>query len=83
VQTPHRHIPKLLVRDVPPDVALDWEDVERAGFLFGEFGILRANHVLTRVDRLEAPADLVARIRQGDGERISYAELVHLAEAAL
>lgn len=83
VRTPHQHIPKLVITDVPEGEKLDKELLERAGYLFSEFGIPWANHVLTQVDAKESPADLVARLRQGEGERISYADLVARAESPL
>ena len=83
VRTPHQHIPKLVVSDVPEGEELSEELLERAGYQFGEFNIPWANHVLTEVDVKESPSDLVARIRSGDGERIAWGDLVAQAEAPL
>lgn len=82
VTTPFRYLPKLVVTDVPAGVGLDTDLLERAGYQFGEFGIPWANHGLTRVDR-KSPPDLIARLRQGEGERITYHELAARAEAAV
>lgn len=83
VRAPHQHIPKLVITDVPDDVDLSTDLLERAGYLFGEFNIPWANHVLIRVNVQDSPPDLVARIRQGQGERITYEELVEKANAPL
>ena len=83
VNTPHKHIPKLVVTDVPDDAELSEELLERAGYQFGEFNIPWANHVLEQVDVKTSPSDLVARIRQGDGERIAWADLLAQAESPL
>jgi hypothetical protein len=83
VQTPHQHIPKLVITDVPEGETVAADLLERAGYQFGEFNIPWANHVLERVDAKESPADLVARIRQGEGEWVTYADLKAKAEAPL
>lgn len=83
VRTPHQYIPKLVVTDVPGDEELSKELLERAGYQFREFGIAWANHALTEVDVMKSPSDLVARIRQGAGERIAWANLVAQAKAPL
>jgi len=80
VQTPHQHLPKLLIQEVPEGEEVTEELLERAGYLFQEFNTFWANHVLTEVDVKESPSDLVAHIREGDFERIIYADLVALAE---
>jgi hypothetical protein len=83
VQTPHQHIPKLVITEVPESETVDTDLLERAGFQFGEFGIPWANHMLEEVDVKESPADLVARIRQGEGEYETFASIERLAEAPL
>ena len=83
VRTPHQHIPKLVITDVPEGEEPTEELLERAGYQFGEFNIPWANHALDKVDAKESPADLVARIRQGEGERIAWPDLVARAEAPL
>lgn len=82
VRTPHQHIPKLVVTDVPEGASVDEDTVQRAGYLFSEFGIPFANHVIERVDQ-DSPSDLVGRIRSGEGERITWADLKAKAEAEL
>ena len=83
MQTPHRHIPKLVITEVPNDKPLTTELLERAGYLFTEFGIPWANYVLEPVEAHDAPSDLVARLRQHEGERISYSDLMAKATAPL
>ena len=83
VRTPYQCIPKLVITDVPDDAELTEELLERAGYQFGEFNIPWANHALEKVDVKESPADLVARIRNGEGERIAWPNLVARAEAPL
>jgi hypothetical protein len=83
VRTPHQHIPKLVITEVPEGETVTQDLVERAGYMFGEFNVPWANHVLEQVDVKESPADLVSRIRQGEGERITYADLGARAEAPL
>ena len=83
VRTPHQYIPKLVITDVPDGDEPTEELLERAGYQFGEFNISWANHALEKVDAKGSPSDLVARIRQGDGERIAWRNLVARAEAPL
>ena len=83
VRTPHQHLPRLLVTEVPKGAEVTEELLERAGYLFSEFNVAWANHVLTEVDVKGSPSDLVARIREGGFERIAYADLVALAEEPL
>lgn len=83
VRTPHQHLPKLLVTEVPEGAEVTEELLEQAGYQFGEFDTAWANHVLTEVDAQESPSDLVARIRQGEGDHITYADLVAKAEEPL
>ena len=80
VHTPHRHIPKLLITGVPQGVTPTEDTIERAGYLFGEFNIPWANHVLDKVSAKDSPSDLVGRIRQGDARRITWGDLIALAE---
>lgn len=83
VRTPHLYLPKLVISAVPEDVRLNIDLLERAGFQFGEFGVPWANHFLERIDLKNSPSDLIARIRNGEGEHITYDELVARAEAPL
>lgn len=83
VKTPHQHIPKLVIEDVPDGEKVTEDLLERAGYLFSEFDIPWANHVLEKVDPSTSPSDLVARIRQGDIECINFADLTAKAEAPL
>jgi len=83
VRTPHQHLPRLLVTDVPEGAEVTEELLERAGYLFSEFNVTWANHVLTEVDPQGSPSDLVARIREGGFESITYADLVERANEPL
>ena len=83
VQTPYRHLPKLLIEDVPEGGQVTEELLERAGYQFQEFNIPWVNHVLEEVDAETSPSDLVARIREGGFERITYADLVERANEPL
>jgi hypothetical protein len=83
IHTPYKYIPKLLIRDVPDSEKVTTDLLERAGYQFGEFNISWANHGLVKVDVKESPADLIARIRQGEGERITWSDLVAKAESPL
>ncbi|WP_322799354.1 hypothetical protein [Thermoflexus sp.] len=82
VRVPHEHIPVLVIRDVPEGERITVGLLERAGFRYGEFGSPWANHYITRVNE-DSPSDLIARIRMGEGRRISYEELVRRASAPL
>lgn len=83
VQTPHLHIPQIVIEKVPDDVEIDTDLLERAGYQFGEFGIPWANHVIEEVKPQESPSDLVARIRQDPQgyDSLAYDELVRMANA--
>lgn len=83
VRTPYQHIPRLVITDVPKDEEPTKELLERAGYQYGELNIPWANHVLAEVNAKNSPSDLVAKIRQGKGERITWADLVAQAEAPL
>lgn len=80
VRTPHQHIPKLLITEVPQCMTPTFDTIERAGYLFDEFNISWANHVLEKVSTKDSPSDLVSRIRQGDTRRITWGDLIALAE---
>jgi len=79
VRTPHQYIPQLVITDVPEDAEVTKDLLERAGYQFGEFNIPWANHGIMRVDAQESPADLVARIRNGQGRWIAYNDLMSKA----
>lgn len=81
--TPHQHIPVLVVTDVPDGESVTVGLLERAGFQFGDFGVPWANYHIVQVDPKTSPADLVGRIRRGEGRRISYKELVERASRPL
>jgi hypothetical protein len=66
VTTPFRHIPKLVIKDY----FASKEEINRAGYWFGEFGIPWANHyVLHFKSKAEIPTDAIPAIMAGmDGE---------------
>jgi len=78
IHTPHQYHPKLVITDVPDEVDLSEEDVNRGGYEFGEFGMAWANHSLRQIaDKKDLPAELVAKLH-GDGYRtVSYDDLVN------
>ena len=82
VRTPHQHLPKLVVTDVPSGAEVTKETLERAGYLFEEFNIPWANHAIAPVDK-DAPSDLVARLRAGEGEWLTYSDLLARADAPI
>jgi hypothetical protein len=73
VRTPHQHIGKLLVTDVPEGKTED--DVKSAltrnGYSFSEFHIPWANHALTALP--DAPDEVVGAYRRGDVFTIPWA----------
>jgi hypothetical protein len=80
VRVPHQHIPKLLITEVPDGEEVTRELLERAGYIFGEFGIPWANHYITELDS-NAPSDLIGRARDPQVPRIAWADLVAQASA--
>lgn len=81
VGTP-KYFPRIIVTNVPEGEKVTFDLLERAGYLIEEFGVPWANHGIMRITK-EAPSDLVARIRQGMGKRISWSDLLERAEAPL
>jgi len=75
MRSPFQHVPRLVVTDVPGRKPVTKDLLARAGYTFGE------DHYVTKVTR-ESPPDLVARIRAGQGGRISYQVLIQQAEPA-
>ena len=80
VQTPHQHIPKLVVEDVPTDkgeaFVKDW--LEAAGYKFGEFGIPWANHYVARLR--DCLPSVQGAYRRGRVETVKYEELAPVDE---
>jgi len=74
VHTPHRHIPKLFIEDVPAeknaDDVKDW--CEEMGYLFGEFGIPWATHYIEPL--ADCPPSVRGAHRRGDVETVAYTE---------
>jgi|YNPBryantNP2012_1023418.scaffolds.fasta_scaffold83531_1 hypothetical protein len=83
VRTPWQYIPRLVITDVPDDTEVTTDLLERAGYQYEEFGVPWANHGVERLDPKSSPSDLVARVRNGAGERIRWSDLVARAEAPL
>ncbi|MCL6478503.1 MAG: hypothetical protein K6T65_08800 [Peptococcaceae bacterium] len=80
IHTPYRYLPKLVITNVPDDVMVTEDLVDRAGYDFSEFGIPWANHYLTVVDPVDSPADLVRRIKRKEYDEIlNYDELIERA----
>jgi hypothetical protein len=80
VRTPHQRIPKLLITQVPDDEKVPRDLLERAGFMFGEFGIPWANHYIEKLGP-NSPSDLVGRARNPDVPRIAWEDLAARASA--
>jgi len=82
--TPHKHVtehvPRLVITDVPEGETVTREQVERAGYRPHDYGIPWENHFLKPVTQ-DLPADLLARIGAGEGERIAFDRLQELAAA--
>lgn len=75
VQTPHRHIAKLFITDVPEDVpAKDIRSaLTRAGYQFGEFGMPWANHYLSPEEEWED--EVIGAFNRDNVERIDWDKL--------
>lgn len=75
VRTPHRHIPKLFIEDVPEEV--DAKEVRsaltRAGYNFGEFGMPWANHYLAPEPEWED--EVVGAYNRGDVRTIKWDDI--------
>ena len=80
VRTPRQHIPRLIITEVPDNEKVTWDLLERAGYLFGEFGIPRANHGIVCLNS-DAPSDLVGRARDPWVPRIAWTDLLARANA--
>lgn len=81
VRHPHLHIPKLVITGVPNGETVTRDLLENAGYQFGEFGIPWANHYITKIEPGESPSDLVARARSREVPRVTWEELVRMANA--
>jgi hypothetical protein len=86
VRTPHQHIPRLFITEVPESVSSGslQELLERAGFFFGEFGIPWANHYLSREDKWNSQVvGAYNRIRRNPDDYevkiLTYNELLRLS----
>jgi len=82
VRTPHQYLPQLVISGVPDDKKITREMLERAGYQFGEFGIPWANHCIECISQT-TPSDLIYRLRQGAGERLTWEKLLSRIEAPL
>jgi len=80
VRVPHQRIPKLVITGVPDGETVTRDLLERAGFMFGEFGVPWANHGIIQLGP-DAPSDLVGRARDPYVPRIRWADLVARAKA--
>jgi len=72
VRTPHQHIPKLVVEDVPDELTADevkdW--LEEMGYTFGACGVPWANHYVARLR--DCPPSVRGAYRAGEVEIIKY-----------
>jgi hypothetical protein len=87
VRTPHQHIPRLFITEVPEHVSAGTlkDLLECAGYYFGEFGIAWANHYLSRHDKWDTQViGTYNRVRRNPADYdvpiISYDELVRQAQ---
>ena len=75
IRTPHRHIAKLFIDNVPEDVTAKQlrSALTRAGWQFGEFGVPWANHYLS--PETEWEDEVVGAYRQGGVKTIDWSEI--------
>ena len=80
VHTPRRHIPKLFIEDVPDEVTKEElrSVLTRSGYIFGEFGVLWANHYLAPHDQWED--EVVGAYHRGVVERVKWDELLRRSQ---
>jgi len=80
VRVPNRHIARLFVVDVPKEVSASEvkSKLVRAGYWFGDFGVMWANHYLAPQE--EWCDEVVGAYNAGLAEKISWKELVKKAE---
>lgn len=76
VTTPHRHIPKLFIKDVPvgTDAASIKDTLEANGYVFGEFGVPWANHYI-QIGLKNAAPSVIGAWRSGAVETVSWNDL--------
>lgn len=80
VRFPPDYIPKLVIIGDH----FSKEEIERAGFLFEEFGIPWANHHILHFNSTdEIPSRLMARIKSGEGRVYTAEEFRELIEKLL
>lgn len=77
VNTPHQHIPKLFIKNVPEDFnKVELKDaLTSAGYQFGEFNIPWANHYIES-DLSNAYPQVKGAYKRGDVESIEYVSLI-------
>ncbi|MBI4504964.1 MAG: hypothetical protein HY691_05465 [Chloroflexi bacterium] len=81
VTTPYTYVPRLVITGVPDDAVVTADLLQGAGYTLGKLGILRPNYGLARLGE-EAPRDLVQSVRQGEGEHVSWDDLLCQAKGA-
>jgi len=76
VRTPHQHIPKLFIKNVPKNVDEHHLKVllEENGYCYGEFGIPWANHYI-ELGISKAHPQVKGAWRRGDVEVVDYNDL--------
>jgi|GEM_PF-1399355 hypothetical protein len=75
VRTPHRHIVKLFVTDVPKGISADHiqQALTRAGHVFQEFNIPFANHYIEKLP--DAADEVIGAWRNGTARAVSWDEI--------
>jgi len=75
VRTPHQHIAKLFIKNVPEDVSAKQlrSALTRAGWQFGEFGVPWANHYIS--PETEWEDEVVGAYRRGGIKVIDWEDI--------
>jgi len=74
------HVPRLFIQDIPADLDRTWfkKLLARAGYGFGELGVLWANQYVVRLSK--ADPSVQAAWEQGRVPRVTYSQVVAMAE---
>jgi len=77
---PEEHVLRLFVQDIPADLDRTWfkKLLARAGYGFGELGVLWANQYVVRLSK--ADPNVQAAWEEARVPRVMYTELVAMAE---
>jgi len=74
VRTPHQHIAKLFIKNVPKDFSGIKDLLDATGYKFGEFGIPWANHYIQK-GIANAHPQVKGAWRRKDVETIDFQDL--------